>query len=98
MTKQYSIKNHAAAVGLTAILANSASAATITDEEYFRLIQTARADGAAAVVVNLAHVSLAQLATDYNSMRVELERQGEALVAELNNAVEDGGRWVSPLT
>lgn len=95
--KEIAMKKHAVAASLAAILANTASAATIDDENHSRLIQTARADGAAAVVVHLAPVSLAQLAGDHAGIRATLERQGQALVAELGDAVEDGGRWTSPL-
>lgn len=91
------MKKHTIAASLTALLANAVSAATIDDEGYSRLIQTARADGAAAVVVHLAPVSLRQLVADRADIRATLERQGQALVAELGDAVEDGGRWTSPL-
>ncbi|MBP9712841.1 MAG: S8 family serine peptidase [Sterolibacterium sp.] len=91
------MKKHTVAASLAALLANAAGAATIGDEGYLRLIQTARADGAAAVVVHLAPVSLRQLAADRVGIRAALERQGQALVAELGDAVEDGGRWTSPL-
>lgn len=91
------MKKHTVAASLAALLANPTGAATIDDEEYSRLIQTARADGAAAVVVHLTPVSLTQLAADRVGIRAMLERQGQALVAELGDAVEDGGRWTSPL-
>lgn len=73
--------------------ASFVNAASIDPNDYARLLETARRDGSAGVVVHLAPIPLERLHSDMPKVKQELGQRAAALATELGAAVQEGGRW-----
>ncbi len=75
------------------LIASTANAATVSQEELAALIAEAKSNGVAAVQIHLSPASMSELANNLDAVKSTMRRKLANLVSELGATALTSGRW-----